>query len=192
MTGFEVRPLTRGEVRALYAERMVDDFPPDELKPLAMIERALDRGEYACYGALDGGGILAYAYFVMLGRHALFDYLAVRRDVRDRGVGGRFLKALEAGPLRGMECVLLEVDDPDRADSDAARETCERRLRFYLRNGLRETGVTARVYGVDYRVLALPVGEMPPPDKARAVYAEIYRAVLPARIYEKMVRIDGA
>ena len=61
MDAFTVETLSLPQIRALYRERMTRDFPPDELKPLAMIEKALARDEYVCYGAVNGGGILAYA-----------------------------------------------------------------------------------------------------------------------------------
>ena len=91
MLTFSVETLSLPQIRALYRERMKQDFPPDELKPLAIIEKALARDEYVCYGAVNGNDILAYAYFVKLKEqgkpYALFDYYAVRQDIRDRGVG---------------------------------------------------------------------------------------------------------
>ena len=186
---FRVRALTLHEVRALYARRMVEDFPPDELKPLSMIERALARGEYACLGAADGDDVLAYAFFVKAGAQALFDYFAVRKGLRDAGVGSRFIRALIGGALAGLDCVLLEVDDPDRAPDADERTIRDRRLAFYLRNGLMDTGVTAEVYGVAYRILALPLGRAVTPDEARRVYAALYHSILPKRVYDERVFI---
>ena len=193
MRSFEIETLTLPCIREIYARRMGADFPPDEIKPLGVIERALARGEYVCYGATAGGELLAYAFFAQVdepgGTVSLFDYYAVRADLRGQGVGGRFLKALMAGPLRDKACVLLEVDDPDFAPTPAERAVCERRLRFYLSNGLRDTGVTAEVYGVAFRVLALPVGAMPDPAETRRVYAAVYRAMLAKEVFDSKVRI---
>ena len=190
---FCVRALALPQIRALYAERLSVDFPPDELKPLSAIEQAFARSAYACYGAVDGDRTLAYAFFVKLNEHgrrlALFDYFAVDRMLRGQGVGGRFLQALIAGPLRDLSCVLLEVDEPACAASPEDQETCLRRLRFYLRNGLTDTSVTATVYGVTYRILALPVGTVPDPAETRRVYAALYRSVMPARIFSSKVII---
>ncbi len=122
-TSFDIRPLTSDEVRRLYGERLTADFPPDEVKSLGVIEGAIARGGYACYGAVRDGEILAYAFFVIRAPHALFDYYAVRADLRDTGVGSRFIRALMDGPLQAYDCVLLEVDDPDAADSPAERAT---------------------------------------------------------------------
>ena len=121
---FNIETLSVEQIRILYEERLRADFPPDELKPLAMIERGFRYGTYICLGAVDAGGeILAYAFFVLLKganeRCALVDYYAVRQDLRDTGIGSRFLRAMIEGKLREMDCVLLEVDDPD--DALAAR-----------------------------------------------------------------------
>ena len=186
---FRVETLTLDQIRAIYAQRMPRDFPPDEIKRLAYIERALSRGEYICYGALDGDAILAYAFFVRKAGRALFDYYAVREDLRDQGIGSRFIQALIEGPLQGLECVLLEVEDPACASDAAERTTRERRLDFYLRNGLWDTGVSAAAFHVPYKLLVLPVGERPSRALVREIYAEMYRLVLPDALFREMIEV---
>lgn len=185
-----IRTLTLEQIRRLYAERLTRDFPPQEIKPLSRIEQALARGEYICYGAMEGDAILAYAFFVVAGRRALFDYFAVAAEMRDRGIGSRFIRKLMEGPLEAMDCVLLEVDDPDHGQGRDEVMLRNRRLAFYLRNGLSDTGVRARVFGVDFRILSLPVGHTPSTGEARDVYAGLYRAMLPQSLYEKWIIID--
>ncbi len=192
MQPFAVKELTLAQIRALYEGRLREDFPPAEIKPLSAIERALSRGEYICWGAIAGEEILAYAFFIRLKGIALFDYLAVKKEVRGTGVGSAFLQALMAGHLSGMDAVLLEVDDPACAEDEAERNVRDRRLAFYLRNGLADTAVTAVVYGVQFRILALPVGLCPSPDDTRRMYADLYRAVMPPKIFASKVLIHGA
>ena len=190
---FDIRTLTLAEVRRLYNERLKADFPPDEVKTLSVIEDALGRGGYACYGAVRNGGILAYAFFILQGENVLFDYLAVREDMRDTGIGSRFIRALMAGPLAVYDCVLLEVDNPDAAPDEAERLHRERRLRFYLRNGLTDTGVTAVVWHVDYRILSLPVGRgLLSQPETRDIYASLYRSIMPPDIFRRMFFLPGA
>ena len=185
-----IQKLTPAQIRQLYHERTTEDFPPDELKPLSMIENALARGMYASYGFFSGDQILAYAYFVRVGKNALVDYFAVEKSLRDRGLGSRFIQAL-IDRLRGeMDCVLLEVDDPGRAPDADELEVRQRRLRFYLRNGLSDTGVCATVYHVPYRILTLPVGNAPAARDVRHIYRSIYRAILSAEVYKKMVQME--
>ena len=171
--------LTLDQARAIYDERLCADFPPDEVKPFSAIEAAFMEGHYACYGWCEGDEVLAYAFFVTLGAFALLDYYAVRRDRRDTGLGSRFLKALVDGPLRGFACALVEVEDPDAAEDPGERARRERRLRFYLRNGLSITGVRAVTFGVEYRILTMPVGARTDDGFAARVYADLYRAMMP-------------
>ncbi len=193
MLTFSVETLSLPQIRALYRKRMKQDFPPDELKPLAMIEKALARDEYICYGAVNGKDILAYAYFVKLKEqekpYALFDYYAVRQDIRDRGVGSRFMQALIAGPLREMNCVLLEVDDPACAQTPEETDKRKRRLAFYLRNGLRDADVKATVYGVQFKILTLPVGNALSREEVRQKYAALYHSLFSARLFQEKVFI---
>ena len=195
MDAFTVVTLSLPQIRAVYRERMTRDFPPDELKPLAMIEKALARDEYVCYGAVNGGGILAYAYFVMLKEngkpYALFDYYAVRQDIRGQGVGSQFIQALIAGPLREMDCVLLEVDDPVCAQTQEEAEIRNRRLAFYLRNGLMDADVKATVYGVQFKIMTLPVGSALSREEVRQKFAALYRSLLPARLFQEKVFIHN-
>ena len=174
----KIETLALEQARTLYNERLKRDFPPDELKPFSAIEAALREGRYACYGWCEGDDILAYAFFVTLGQWALLDYYAVRKDLRDTGLGSGFLKALVPGPLEGFDCALVEVEDPDAADNPDERARRDRRLRFYLRNGLAETGVRAVTFGVEYRVLTMPLGPKPDDEAVRRVYYELYRAVM--------------
>ena len=191
MADFSIETLSLSQIRTLYRERMTQDFPPDELKPLSMIERALERDAYVCYGAVSEGEILAYAYFVKLkeqGRPcALFDYFAVKQELRGQGVGSRFLQALIAGPLRDMDCVLLEVDDPVCADTPEEADRRNRRLAFYLRNGLRDADMKATVYGVQFKILTLPVGKPISRAEAKEKYAALYRALMPPKLFAEKV-----
>lgn len=196
MPAFTVEELTLAQLRALYFGRMQEDFPQNEIKPLSAIERAYNRGEYVCFGAMDGEDILAYAFFIRLRKEekefALFDFFAVKKEARCTGIGSAFLQRLIAGPLKSMAAVLLEVEDPACAWDEEERSIRNRRLRFYLRNGLTDASVTAVVYGVQFRILALPVGPCPSPDDTRRMYADLYRAVMPPRIFASEVLIHDA
>lgn len=191
MDGLRVEPLTLNEVRQVYRAYMVHDFPRNERKSLGMIESALQRGEYQCFGAKAGDEIIAYAFFVRL-RQAeralcLFDYLAVRSEARGQGIGSAFLRALSDQVLDGADCVLLEVDDPDFAEDAEERALRERRLHFYLKNGLRDTGLRAHVFGVQYRVLEIALHAPHTREQARQVYEALYRSFLSPAQYARMV-----
>ena len=188
----EIRELTGEQIGRIYTERMPGDFSPDEIKPLSRIEEALSAGKYACYGAFEKDQILAYAFFVINDRSALLDYLAVREDLRGKGIGSEFIRKMADGLTRRFETVLLESEDPDRADSEDERSVMERRLRFYRGNGLTDTGVISTVWHVPYKILAFPSEKTLSADEAGAVYREIYRVIFPEALYKRMVWVSAA
>ncbi len=190
--GFEVRTLTLFQVREVCARQLTEDFPPDEQRPMSMIERLLDLGRYSCFGCFDGEKMTAYAFFASLENNVLLDYFSVEKSLRDRGLGSRFLQALIAGPIREADCALVEVEDPDFAPDPHELENRKRRLRFYLRNGLTDTGVRVTTNHVEYRLLALPVGHVPDGEAVLSLYKSIYRAMPPVKAFAKKIQIEGS
>ena len=184
-----IEVLTLPEIRDVYHHQLKYDFPADERKPLRRIEASLKKGQYICYGIKDEAGILAYAFFVVVEDWLLFDYFAVRKELRGTGIGSRFLQDLCAHQLKNASCVLLEVDDPASADSAEEKALRERRIRFYRKNGLRNTGVKVRTFGVVFQILELPVGSPHSAEDAGQIYGRIYRSILPERMYSRMVHI---
>ena len=176
-------------IAQLYKTRLKKDFARDELKPLSSIRRLWDRDAYDCYGLFRGEEVLGYAFFVRIGKNYLFDYLAIEAGHRDEGLGSVFLRQLSAC-LTGADCVVGEVEDPDKAEDPAERALRERRLQFYLRNGCRRTGLTSFVFGVDYRILEVPVGRDHTADELRAVYTGIYQSILPAPFFRAEVHVS--
>ncbi len=166
-----VRRLTDfAQIRTLYRSRMKKDFAPNELKPLSAMRRLWRKNAYDCYGLFDGEEILGYAFFVCVGKDRLLDYLAVAEGCRGKGRGSAFLNAL-AGFLADADCVVCEVEDPDKAADGDERTLRRRRLRFYLRGGYLDTGLTAAVFGADYRILEAPTASSPHTAQTlRAVY----------------------
>ncbi len=170
------------QVETLYGTRLKDDFPPDELKPLESMRRPWDKGAYECYGLFEGGDILGYAFFVRRDRDLLLDYFAIARELRDRGLGSLFLRQL-AEHIREADCAVCEVQDPDKAENAEERMERERRLRFYLRSGFRETELTSVLFGVDYRILECPGTQAHTVRQLREAYTELYRSTLPEPLF---------
>ena len=188
--GVAVRTLTAGQVEETYRTRMTLDFPADELKPLSRITDAISRGGYACTGFFEGDTLLAYAFFVITGREYLLDYFAVSADCRGTGVGSRFLTALKSR-LPQESLVIVEVEHPAFAADADDRRMRERRRDFYLRNGCRDTGEEACVFGTEYRLLELPLHAPHRADEIRAAYLRLYESLLPPAMFRRNIRLHG-
>ena len=176
------------QVEALYEERLKKDFVRSELRPLSSMRRSWERGAYDCYGLFDGDEILGYAFFVRLGNNYLLDYLAIAKERRDEGLGSAFLRRLADG-MKEANCMVVEVEDPDRAGDAESRAIRERRLQFYLCNGYRDTELRSVVFGVAYRILEVPTAGTHTTGELREVYRELYRSILPGRFFHTQFHI---
>ncbi len=178
-----------GITEDIYQIRMQRDFDPNELKPWSLIEKLWNRNEYAFYALTESEAILGYALFARKENNYLLDYLAIEENHRDRGLGSLFLKML-AEQLQDTACIVVEVEDPGKAGSPEDRALRERRLKFYLRNGYRKTGVVARVYGVDYLILEVPADAEHTAEEIFEIYTDLYRSMHPAWFFQTQFRAE--
>ena len=175
-------------IETLYKTRLKKDFLPNELKPLSSMRRAWNRGAYDAYVLLGDSEILGYAFFVRFGQSRLLDYLAIAENHRGNGLGSVFWRQLSA-ILPAEECILCEVEDPDKAPDELTRIERERRLRFYLRCGFRQTALSSRVFGADYRLLEASSGTAHPDEQLRRIYTDLYHRTLPAFFFRTQFRV---
>ena len=114
----KLQKLSPDQVRRIYNERMLVDFPDNERKPLTMILKALSQGSYECLGLFDDQRLVGYTFLVKGENDYLVDYLAVYPEQRNKGVGGELLHLLKEG-LRDADNIVIEVEDPDNAEEEA-------------------------------------------------------------------------
>ena len=197
-----IRRLSTHEVRDVYRKYLKNDFPRNERRPLWNILSMRRRRQYECFGVFCGGGLVCYAFFVTLvldgKRCCLLDYFAVLSEHRGSGIGSWFLSQL-GKCMRTADMVLAEVEDPDREDDPEKKTVQERRLSFYLKNGLRDTAVRVETFGVPYRILEAPLARRAPgagakaaaaaaPEEIRSAYRAFYRRLLVNRAFDRYIR----
>lgn len=189
---YNCRILTWKETAFVYDSYMKHDFPSDELKPLSMIKKSLDKDEYFCYGIFSGDKLYGYACFVSIivdeKQYCLLDYFATLSDLRGQGIGSEFLHLLR-DELKNAEMVICESEDPTGTSGDEL-DIRQRRIAFYLRNHFIDTGVTAEIFGVKYVLLELDTGRKHSENETREHYAGLYRSFLPEKLYSRFVKIN--
>ena len=177
------------QIEMLYRKHLKRDFSRDERKPLFIMKNSWEKNEYECYGLFDGDKTAGYAFFVRIGGDCLLDYFAIAEDRRGEGLGSLFLGQL-AECMQGVSCVVCEVENPEASENEDDRKRRERRLRFYIRNGFRETPLTSVLYGVDYRILEFPADRVHTCEELRRIYTELYRNSMPAFLFRTKFRVN--
>ena len=174
-------------VEGIYQTRMKEDFARNELKPLKSMKKLWDDDSYDCFGLYEGASLLGYALFVHQGQNYLLDYFAVAKEHRGEGFGSVFLQQL-SGAIKEADCVIAEVEDPAKATDQEERDLREQRIQFYLRNGYHHTGLTARLFGVDYLLLEA-TGKAHSMNELRETYRNLYRKMLSPFFFMTQVRV---
>ena len=177
------------QVEKLYKSRLESDFAEDELKPLSAMKKSWEEGNYDCYGLFYGEEILGYAFFVSNGDNCLLDYFAIKEDRRNEGLGSIFLKQLTAC-MEKEKYVIVEVEDPNQANSFDEKTLRNRRLQFYLRNGYMETTLKSSVFGVSYRLLEASNSVPHSAKNIRTAYIELYRSILPEEFFQTQFSVS--
>lgn len=179
--------LTLSEMKAIYDAHMPEAFPPSELRPWKNMEMLESEGHYRAYALYEDDTLIAYAFLSSKdGRYALLDYYAVLSTRRGGGIGSRFFELLRE-EMHALDGILLEVESVESATTEEERILRERRIAFYLRNGCRLTDVKCLLYGVDFRILELPIQKAA--ESATAVFTaldSIYHTMFPKALYEKV------
>ena len=188
----ELRELSLQEMKDIYEERMREDFPDNERRPFSSIRSLYGKKEYEGLGLFDQEALAAYAFLIReayQGRISyLIDYIAVDRQRRGRGIGTVLMKELSRR-LSHAGCVIVEVENPDYADTPEEKEERERRIRFYERCGMRDTGASEWLYYVEYRLLELPTGRLHTKEEIYDAADYFYRRMLPPHLVDKYLHL---
>ena len=98
----------------------------------------------------DGDKFVGLLYTIENDRYCFILYLAVNSEMRSGGIGGAILDYAYA--QAGDKIIVLNVEPMDSAADN--HEQRERRIAFYARHGIGETGYGFSMDGVPYSVLA--------------------------------------
>ena len=151
-----------GPARELYREA----FPARERFPFPLLRLAALSPANRLWAHLDGGELVGLSFHSLGDAAAFVLYLAVDGGRRSRGYGSRILESIieDCGGLP----VSLDVEDPGDGAGNAAQRLA--RVRFYERNGFRDSGHIIDSGGERCMVMtAAPEGRFDPAALERAI-----------------------
>ena len=152
-----LKELSLSQVKKIYQEKMVHDFPACEIKPFAAIERMYQKGEYFAYGNYEDEELIAYALIAKTKdrKIGLLDYLAVKEEKRGSGYGSQTIEQIKDFFRKQWDGLIVDSEHISYAKGEADKEKRQRRIRFYEKNGLVKLDFESRIYGTEYTVLYL-------------------------------------
>lgn len=139
------------QVYALYKEA----FPKEEQKPLDLMEKWGEEGKAELLAIVENEEFIGLAMNMFSTDAAILDYLAISPAKRSGGYGSRAVKGLIERIGNRKYVFEIEKQDPQAENAQDRK----RRKAFYLRNGLKETGLFVNAYETDFEILT-PDGEV--------------------------------
>ena len=131
-------------------ELYIRAFPESERKPFDLMEKNADNGSMEILSLEnEDGEFLGLVITILYEDKVLIDYFAVDESKRNCGIGGKALKLISDRYKDSK--IFLEIETPDKnAENNAQRVS---RKAFYLRNGMKESGIHADIYDTDMELL---------------------------------------
>lgn len=183
-----LRQLSNEEIKNIHEEHMKIDFPPEELKPIEVIQKLIKRGIYVCYGLYEDNILLAYAFLVTSKSYLLIDYYSVCAIYRNKGIGSKFLNLLKE-QCKNYSGIMVEVESIKSAPNEEEKVTRQRRIDFYKNNGMSMTNILSLLFNVEYSIMCLCNTEVDE-YKIYEGLKSIYKEITPSKLYSQYVKID--
>ena len=145
----EMRTVCRGSADQEILERINEEaIPENERNTLDDLFATGMDGNLEILGIYDQDEPVGFLVVRKYRRIRYLAYLAIRRDLRSRGIGGSAVRELIR---RNPGCrTVVEFEAPD---SDSAGNSLKvRRKHFYLRNGFNETGWFTSYDGTEFEI----------------------------------------
>lgn len=180
----QLRMPTLEQLRTVYDAHLKKSFPPEELRPLRSIEVQWEAGEYRPWCLFDDDDIVGEC-FLWLGepRWAILDYLCVSPRFRNAGLGALMLEM-----LREREPELQIMGESEAPEHAPDPQLAQRRLDFYVRNGVKIAGYDTDIFGAHYKTLYWSNREISDEELIRQ-HRLIYQHFISPAKYAKYVHI---
>ena len=153
---YTLKKLTSSETEEAYERVFREAFPPEELKPLFVIEKMSAEGQYDVLGLYSGDESLGYICCWLDMPFVLIDYLCVDYRFRNGGLGGEMLRLIRE--YYPKDTVFIGEAEAPTGD-EGVDAIILRRLDFYKRSGAKLLGYDCALFGVHYKCIIWNKGE---------------------------------
>ena len=186
--GVIVRRAKLSDLHKIY-KRYTEDFPRCERKPFSRIlANTYIFAKNDILVLCDEGKMVAYSMILKDSAYnaVLVDYLAVLPDERSKGYGSIFIDKFKEF-YKDRLGIIIEIEEPGKADTDEENLLRDRRKVFYLKNGFEVQPVSLSLFGVEMNMLYLVISDKP--DDFIAMSYDIYNRCVGKKLTERYIHV---
>ena len=133
------------DLKKLYKEA----FPKNEQVPFWLLKRLSKKENVEFYGIYEESKFAGLVYNVIYKDIVFIFYLAIDKNARGNGYGGKILSSLKEKYKNHRIVLNIEEVDENRENFEQRK----RRKNFYIKNGFYDLNYTIKEYGEDYEML---------------------------------------
>ena len=181
----KLQKLSSIDALLIYQTHLPRDFHSNEIRPLNEVAPLVESGLYFGYGLYEEDELIGYSFICSVpnGPCVLLDFCAIRPAYRANGYGTLLIELLREAFLELNQEILIEVESPSSAFTDAEQHLSQRRIAFYLRCGMVHTKIRTALQGREYLVMRL-TNELHLSDaQVQAELSHIYATVFYEDVY---------
>ena len=171
----EIKEASAREIRWI-KRTYLEAFPRSERKPFGLMKRKVSQGVMEFLVLREKKQPVGFAITVLHQDMVLLDYFAIHRAYRGMHYGSQALQFLKKRYEDSR--LILEIELPDEHARN--QEERLRRKRFYLKNGMQETGIRVCVFHVPMEVLT--DGKPVTYEEYRGIYREAMGAAASRKV----------
>ncbi len=177
------------EAEKFYNDYILFDFPKPEVKPFKTIKSLMERGLYIVLSFEEDNNLKAYAFLCYNSKkdYLLLDYYAVLKQYRGTGIGKKIFKIL-TNEFENMKGIIVEAENPMFSKDNEDDIIRKRRISFYEKCGLYDTGVRENVFEVSYVVLFKEIKGKAAQDDILSELEDIYKLLVRQPYYDLLVK----
>lgn len=182
---YTLRKLSGTALAQAYENVFREAFPPEELKPLFVMEKMSREGQYDILGLYEEDKSLGYICCWLDMPFVLIDYLCVDRSYRNGGLGAEMLRLIrEFYPENTV--FIGEAEAP--VGEEKADALIRRRLGFYKRCGAETLGYDCALFGVHYKCIVWNKGGFDEEEICRR-HDGFYRRNFTPKMYASAIQL---
>lgn len=144
----EIRKIKPGNKKA-FKKLYMQSFPDSERKPYILMKYWEFQGKMELFEISENNKFCGIFITVICNDLVLIDYLAVKPELRGKGIGSKTL--MLAREIYKGKSLFLEIESTKKPYPDM--ESRLKRKRFYLKNGLISSDFSVNLFGVEMEIL---------------------------------------